>query len=111
NGFQLEALYQRQDTKIESHLGGVAYYPQLDNDGISWNVSASYIQLGGIQNVIVSEDQKVVPFLGLSLGALWFENHEAGYEDTWKFAWGLKGGAKVRINDKIGFKGTASLYS
>jgi hypothetical protein len=98
----LEVSYLRQDTKIEAHLGN--YYGNTSKIKTSYNVAYNYFQLKGIHNIIRKENQRAVPYIGLGIGALWFENKEPEYVDYVRFAFSVTGGAKIRLNDHFGLR-------
>ena len=98
----LELSYLRQDTKVETHLG--YYYGNPNRYPSSLNVAFNYFQLKGIHNIIRTEDQRAVPYIGLGIGALWFENKEESYADYVRFSFSITGGAKIRLNDHFGLR-------
>jgi hypothetical protein len=99
---QVELSYLRQDTKVETHLG--KYYTHTSLIPSSMNVAFNYFQLKGIHHVMKRENQLIVPYVGIGIGALWFENKIEEYVDYVRFSISLTGGAKVKISKHFGLR-------
>ena len=78
----------------------------------TFDVNLNYILLGG--NNYFKTGGKVEPYAGADIGMalVYITNQESGAEDNaTKFAWGLKLGTNIWINEKIGLKLQADLLS
>ena len=78
----------------------------------TFDVNLNYILLGG--NNYFKTGGKVEPYAGADIGMalIYVTNQDNGAEDNvTKFAWGLKLGTNIWINEKIGLKLQADLLS
>ena len=89
-GFQLELLWQRQDTDLVVKSGGTTE---------SANVAVEYWQIGGLTGV---QRGNLMPFTSFTLGGV--RMAPDGGDDTWKFGIILGLGAKVYISEKVGLR-------
>ncbi len=103
----IELKYLRQDTKAP-----MTYYKNgLKNT--DFDLAINYVLIGGT-NYFKGVGNKVEPYGGLSLGMAIFNLENPDYNEhhsATKFAWGLKLGTNVWINDKVGLKLQADLLS
>jgi opacity protein-like surface antigen len=90
---QIEASYNRQDTKLTYQFGG-------EETDVA-DVSIEYLQLGGLFGV---EKSNVVWFTSLSLGTTRFVPKEGTTEDEWRFSMIFGLGAKYYFNDRVGLR-------
>jgi len=85
---QYELLYSKQGTQVE----GVV---PLDLD-------IEYLQLGGIVNF--TDNPRVIPFFGITVGAARFSPDTSGLDSETKVAFSIGGGLKVPVTDHIGLR-------
>ena len=92
--FQLE--YMNQPTTLDVQL-----YGQLGSDYKSYPISMNWIQAGALQGF---DFYPLVPFAGLTVGAVNFNPRTNELEDSWKF--GLTGqiGLKYFFSERIGIR-------
>jgi len=106
----IELKYLRQDTKAP-----MEYY-SFDNNMVmntEFDVAINYVLLGGT-NYFKGVGNKVEPYGGLEIGMAIFdiENPDNGKSDgATKFAWGLKLGTNIWVNEKVGLKLQGELLS
>lgn len=88
--------YSRQRTQFDAQtfFGGSYERSQI-------SVDVGYVQFGGELEIPMNE--RVVPFIGLSLGASHFTPRRGG-STNWFFAGAFTGGFKFRITDWIGVR-------
>jgi hypothetical protein len=102
----VEITYLRLDSKAP-----MEYY----NDGIiytDFNLAQNFLFLGF--NKYLPVNPKLEPFAGLQLGMdiLNIENPDNGNTgSSTKFAWGIKAGAHIWVNEKVGLKLQLGLLS
>jgi hypothetical protein len=94
-GRHYELLYSQQGTQLQ----GAA---RMDMD-------VQYLQLGG--SVSFSENTRVMPYFGLTVGAARFSPDEAGLDDETKFALSAAMGLRVPVNERIGVRFDARAFA
>lgn len=97
-----------KDTKLEliwSQMNTTArfrpYYGYDFIDSNPFDVNVGYIQVGTIREL---DYDNIRPFGGLTLGAAYFSPQNTNYSQSWKFAAGLGGGAKIWITERVGIR-------
>jgi len=85
---QYEVLYSKQGSEVD----GVA---PMDLD-------IEYLQLGGIVNF--TDNPRVIPFFGITVGAARFTPDAPGLSTETKIAFSIGGGLKVPVTDHIGIR-------
>lgn len=103
----IEISYMRFDSKVNLYY----YDGQLGSDKL-FNLAHNYIFIGGNQYLKVNP--KIEPYAGMQLGMAIYtaENpttHNSGTET--KFAWGIKAGLNIWVNEKVGIKMQTQLLS
>jgi hypothetical protein len=88
--------YMVQPTKLD-----LRYYGELGPEYKQYPVNMNWFQIGGMQQI---EFGKVMPFGGITLGALYFRPRSNEIQDSWKFAVTGQIGLKYYFNDKIGIR-------
>lgn len=71
-------------------------------DRVTADLNTHYILLGTYQQI--ETGGKVVPFIGINLGATIFDYDYPNSTNLWRFAMGIGGGIKYYISDKIGIR-------
>ncbi|MCB0806158.1 MAG: hypothetical protein KDC05_10200 [Bacteroidales bacterium] len=66
-----------------------------------FDVNVGYIQVGTVREVDLDN---VTPYGSLTVGAAYFTPQNVRYEQTWKFAATLGGGAKIWLSDRVGLR-------
>ncbi len=102
----IEISYQRQDTKAP-----IEYYDILVREE-DFDVGMNWIMIGGVH--YLKKNPKIEPYGGGRLGVVIInvKNPSNGNENSaTKFAWGLRGGINLFLNEKIGIKLQADLHS
>ncbi len=92
--YGIEFMYSRQSTKADANSRFLT-----DSDV---PVAVVYTMLGGIRQFPVSE--KVIPFAGVNFGAAGLVPQVPRYDDSWRFAVGVKAGTKLMITDLLGLR-------
>jgi hypothetical protein len=103
-GIELKYLRRSTTAPMEYYKNTLKYS--------TFDVNLNYILLGG--NNYFKTGGKVEPYAGADIGMalIYVTNQDNGAEDnTTKFAWGLKLGTNIWINEKIGLKLQADLLS
>jgi len=90
-GFQLELLWQRQDTELEFKSGG--------SKQSLGDMAIEYWQIGGVTGV---QRDNVMPFTGVTLGGVRVAPDQG--DDAWKFGVILSLGAKVYLSERVGIR-------
>lgn len=85
-----ELLYSRQEANLDSSDTSV--------DGI--DVTVEYLHFGGTL-LIPQEEQWLLPYLSLTIGATRFEPKEGDYDSETKFSASLGGGLRVPFNERV----------
>lgn len=85
---QYEVFYSKQGSEVDG-----ATPTDLDIE---------YLQLGGIVNF--TDNPRVIPFFGITVGAARFTPDEPGLSTETKIAFSIGGGLKVPITDHIGIR-------
>jgi opacity protein-like surface antigen len=83
-----ELLYSQQSTEV----GGAA---PMDLD-------VQYLQIGG--TVSYPDAERVIPYFGMTIGAVRFSPDLAGLDDETKLAFSVAGGFKVPVTDHFGVR-------
>jgi hypothetical protein len=97
----IDLIYNRIDTKAEINVYNWSNSYSYDEVPVSIN----YMMVGFTKNFRVNP--VVSPFVGMSLGATLFypkEQDDTYYEESWFFAAGLNGGAKVYFSKRVGIR-------
>ncbi|ULQ54074.1 outer membrane beta-barrel protein [Flavihumibacter fluvii] len=102
----IELKYLRQDTKAP-----MTYYREGVKEK-TFDVAVNYILLGG-SNYFETSSGKFEPYLGFGLGCAIIDvsNPDGGSGSSTKFAWDIKGGSNIWLNEKIGIKLQVELLS
>lgn len=103
----IELTYLHQDTKAPT-----SYYDNTALKSADFDLAINYVFLGSTRYIPRSE--KIELFFGgqLGMGIVKISNPASGNEDSnTKFAWGLKGGTNIWLNEKAGLKLQAALQS
>ena len=85
-----ELLYSRQGTSLDSDL------PALQDV----DIDVHYLHFGGTL-LMPREDNWLVPYLSLTIGATLLEPQQGGYDSETKFSASLGGGLRVPFNDNV----------
>ena len=67
-----------------------------------FDVATEYYLVGGIKSMEVSET--VVPFGGVNIGVVRYAPQDISLSDEVRFAFGLGGGVKLFISERVGFR-------
>ena len=97
----IELKYLRMDTKTPIFAPSLTApfnvsQVNVDNDKTAIN----YVLIGG-NNYFPTSNEKILPFLGLDLGVGWASGDQSS---SARFAWGVKGGVKIKTSDVISVK-------
>lgn len=95
-GTILQLEYFNQSTNIDVRL-----YEELGGTYQSYPVSMSWIQVGGLQGF---DFYPLVPFAGITLGAMNFNPRTNELQDSWKFAVTGQIGLKYYFTERIGIR-------
>jgi hypothetical protein len=95
---QVELFYTRMESTAEWRPFG--FQPGVP-DGEDLKISVNYLQIGSLREF---GEGNVVPFGALTLGAVIFSSPNKNYNDVWRFAMSLGGGAKIFFSDKVGIR-------
>lgn len=95
-GTVLQLEYFSQSTSLDVRL-----YDALGPDFQSYPVNMNWIQAGGIQEF---DFYPLVPFAGMTLGALNFNPRTNELQDSWKFAVTGQVGLKYFLSERIGIR-------
>jgi opacity protein-like surface antigen len=82
-----EMLYLRQATEVDG-------FEPFDMD-------VEYLQFGGTVMYPDTEVTRVIPYIGMTVGAARFSPDQAGLDDETKFAFTLGGGLRVPVTDRF----------
>jgi hypothetical protein len=96
SGTILQLEYMNQSTSLDVRL-----YEELGSDYKSYPVSMNWIQVGGLQGF---DFYPLVPFAGITLGALNFNPRTNELQDAWKFALTGQLGLKYYFSERIGIR-------
>lgn len=97
-GKALHLEYMQQPTTFQ--LRSIDY----TNDGYEeYPVNLNWFQIGAMQHVVAGAGN-VMPFAGLTLGALYANPRTSTIEDVWKFSFTMQVGLKYYFNEKIGIR-------
>jgi hypothetical protein len=99
---RFEVSYLNQSTTITATTLGTGTTQKL------FDVTIQYIQAGAIYEV-PSSGKKVVPYGGLTVGAVNFNPDGQNVSSAWRLAFGFNGGVKVYLGESFGLRGQASL--
>ena len=98
----VELKYIRQDTEVP-----VNYYSLFDVNRVI-DASVNYIMIGGTRySTPKTSDSKFEGYGGFSAGVVVYDNKDPMPQEpntVTKFAWGLKLGANIWVNPKVGLK-------
>ena len=95
-GTILQLEYFNQSTNIDVRL-----YEELGGNYQSYPVSMSWIQVGGLQGF---DFYPLVPFAGMTLGAMNFNPRTNELQNSWKFAVTGQVGLKYYLSERIGIR-------
>ena len=95
-GTILQLEYFNQSTNIDVRL-----YEELGGSYKSYPVSMSWIQVGGLQSF---DFYPLVPFAGMTLGAMNFNPRTNELQNSWKFAVTGQVGLKYFFSERIGIR-------
>ncbi len=95
-GRALHLEYMQQPTTFE-----LRDYVYTSGELEEYPVNLNWMQIGAMQHVMAGN---VMPYAGLTLGALYANPRTSTIEDVWKFSFTLQLGLKYYINDKIGIR-------
>ncbi len=88
--------YLNQPTSVD-----VLFYEFLGSDSRRYKVNMNWFQAGAMQQIDMGD---VVPFGGITLGAVYFHPRTNELEDAWKFAMTGQVGMKYFLNEKVGIQ-------
>jgi len=94
SGTQTEIYFSRQETEIE---GSGAF-----SSASLFDMDVDYYHIGG--SVVVNETENLKPFIAASLGATHFRPRGAGVSSQTDFSFGIGGGAKYFLTDRVGLR-------
>ena len=95
-GTILQLEYMGQSTALDVRL-----YDELGSDYRSYPVNMNWIQVGGLQGF---DFYPLVPFAGMTLGAVNFNPRTNELQDSWKFAVTGQLGLKYFLSERIGIR-------
>jgi len=91
----VDLSYSRADSTLAFTASDAGY-----NDA-DFGVASNYIMFGVNKDFL---ENRIRLFLGMDVGAAWFDSKASGGSDAWFFALDLKGGMKFYLNDRLGFR-------
>jgi hypothetical protein len=92
---QLELLYQRSDTKLTFRPTATRVKEDISD------MAVEYWQIGAVQGV---QNDQIMPFGMVTLGATHYIYDSPGFENSWRFSMILGLGAKFYVNEKIALR-------
>ncbi|MCZ6678224.1 MAG: outer membrane beta-barrel protein [Candidatus Poribacteria bacterium] len=97
SGTQTEIFFSRQETELE---GSGAF-----SSASLFAMDVDYYHIGG--SVVVNERNNLKPFIAASLGATHFNPEASGVSSETDFSFGIGGGVKYFVSDRIGLRAEA----
>ncbi len=94
-GTQMEILWIMQ----KSNLYKKNYYTGISEN--LFGLYTHYIQVGGIYGM---QQNNLLPFVSLAVGAVLFHPTNSRYSDEWFFSMSLGGGVKIYLNERLGIR-------
>ncbi len=94
-GTQMEILWIMQ----KSNLYKRNYYTGISEN--LFGLYTHYIQVGGIYGL---QQNNLLPFVSLAVGAVLFHPTSSRYSDEWFFSMSLGGGVKIYLNERLGIR-------
>ena len=98
-GVTAEIFYTRLDSELKYRgtLNGGRFV-----DTTFFDMSTNYIQLGGLKELQTGSN--LTPFGIFSIGATVFSPKTSSFSDEWVLSFGLGGGLKYYVSDRIGLR-------
>ena len=99
---ELSYTYVKVATSIDPNVGSLIPAGHLTD------IDMHYFLVSGLREVKI-QNEKVVPYVLGSLGAVYAHPSGSLYEDVWRFAVGFGGGAKIHLSERFGLRLQARL--
>lgn len=101
-GVEANIVYSRQDTKLEFEPLGAGVKQEISD------VAVQYIQVGGLAGP--PPRGRAQPYGTVSAGVAWLDPSGSDLNDSWRFAFGLGGGAKFPMGERVVLRGQVGAW-
>ena len=94
-GFSAEISFSRADSALHFNSDSPDY------SDTNFNMASDYILIGANKDFL---QDKIRLFLGADIGSAWFDSKDSNIQDSWFFAFDIKGGMKIYFTENMGLR-------
>ena len=94
-GFSGELSFSRADSALYFHSDSPDY------SDTNFKMASNYILIGANKDFL---QDKIRLFIGADIGSAWFDSKDSNVQDSWFFAFDIKGGMKIYFTEHLGLR-------